>query len=145
MPPKQQQPIIRYRDLIARARCEGLVSISTELIQIPTAENGQTAIARALVTFADADGRTRSFEDYGDACPTNVGPIAANALIRMSITRAKGRCLRDALGVGDVMAEELSDSVESNGSTARRTNESGAPCPTCNAPSGRMHATSCRG
>lgn len=151
-PRNNQNTVVKYRDLILRARCEGLVSISTELIQIPNDANGQVAIARACVTFEE-DGRTRSFEDYGDASPSNVTEAIRPHIIRMALTRAKARCLRDALGLGDVAAEELSNYSEGGRQHRPATgggaislppiNESGSQCPYCQAPHGSRHLRSC--
>lgn len=85
------------------AHRQGLVSLDVEAIQFPTTENDYTAICKATAKFADG----RSFSDVGDASGQNVNKRIATALLRMASTRAKGRCLRDALNVGVVLAEEL--------------------------------------
>lgn len=85
----------------------GLKSIDTQLVQVPSEENGHTAIVRAVVTLGE-----KTFTAYGDANPRNVAPLVAGALIRMSETRAIGRALRWACNVGQTMLEELADLSE---------------------------------
>lgn len=92
-----------YGGVLALAHEMGLLGIEVDLVQIPTDENGQTAIARATVRMAgDA-----VFADYGDASPRNTNARIATALIRMASTRAKGRALRDAVNIGETLAEEI--------------------------------------
>jgi hypothetical protein len=83
----------------------GLKSLTTRVMQIPSAENGGMAVVMARAEFADG----RVFEDVGDASPANCGPQIATAALRMASTRAKGRCLRDALSIGATLFEELPD------------------------------------
>jgi hypothetical protein len=83
----------------------GLRSIKTTVVQIPSAENGGMAVVMARAEFEDG----RIYEDVGDASPANCGPQIATAALRMASTRAKGRCLRDALNIGQTMFEELPD------------------------------------
>lgn len=94
---------VLYGGLLAEAHERGIEAIETQLVQIPAEENGHTAIARAVVRMKDGS----SFAEYGDANPRNVNARIATALIRMALTRAKGRALRDAVNVGVAMFEEL--------------------------------------
>ena len=94
-----------YACVLDLAHERGLQSIVTELIQIPSEENGNTAITKATVTMKDGS----VFTEYGDANVKNVNPRIANAIIRMSATRAKGRALRDAVNIGEALAEEIPD------------------------------------
>lgn len=94
-----------FAGILAEAHERGLQSIETQLIQIPTDENAQTAIVKAVVRMKDGS----TFEGYGDANPRNVNPRIATATIRMAETRAKGRALRDAINCGMTMLEELPD------------------------------------
>lgn len=96
----------------------GLKSLTTRLLQAPSAENNHTAIVLARAEFDDG----RVFEDLGDASPANCSAQIATAAIRMASTRAKGRTLRDAINVGQTMFEELPDM---NG----RTDEYAGPQP----------------
>jgi hypothetical protein len=81
----------------------GLRSLTTTVVQIPSTENAGMAVVMARAEFEDG----RIFEDVGDASPANCGPQIATAALRMASTRAKGRCLRDALSIGSTMFEEL--------------------------------------
>jgi hypothetical protein len=96
--------------ILAEAHERGLQSIETQLVQVPSDENGRVAIVKAMVTMKDG----ARFEEYGDACPENVNQKVKLhlALIRMASTRAKGRALRDACNIGQTMLEELPDLEE---------------------------------
>jgi hypothetical protein len=91
-----------YKGLLAKAHTEGLSRIRTQLSQIPTDDNGRTAISKALVVTSKG-----TFEAIGDASPENVPPHIRPHLIRMAETRAKARALRDAVNIGVVSLEEL--------------------------------------
>ena len=91
-----------YGGLLELAHERGLSGIVTELIQAPTAENGNTAIMRASVTV-----EAGTFTGYGDADPKNVNRAIGRHLLRMAETRAKARALRDAVNVGVTAIEEL--------------------------------------
>lgn len=101
----QGRDYVLYSGLLAEATDQGLRGVETQLVQIPTEENGHTAIVKATVLM---EGRS-VFEGYGDANPRNVNPKLVGALIRMAETRAKGRALRDATNIGITMLEELPD------------------------------------
>jgi hypothetical protein len=94
--------VVTYAGLLNRAHQEGLKSIATTLVQAPSEANEMTAISMAEVVTEKG-----VFRDYGDANPTNVDPMILPHLIRMSVTRAKARALRDAINVGVVSLEEL--------------------------------------
>ncbi len=81
----------------------GLEAIDTELVQIPTQANEQTAIVKATTRLKGG----RQCADYGDASPRNCSTKIATALIRLASTRAKGRALRDLCNVGQMLLEEL--------------------------------------
>lgn len=99
----KQYPV--YAGVLIEATRIGLKSLTTDLIQIPDDENGQMAIVRARAEFEDG----RIFVDYGDCSPRNCAPMIATAAIRMASTRAKGRVLRDGIGLGETLAEEIPD------------------------------------
>ena len=61
------------------------------------------AVAQATATFTDG----RRFAESGDATPENVGPQVRPHFARLALTRAKARCLRDALNIGLCVVEEL--------------------------------------
>lgn len=104
----QGRMYVRYGGVLEEALATGLTGLEVELVQIPTAENGHTAISKAIATF-EREGKTHRFTEYGDASPANCAKMVQNALIRMSATRAKGRALRDAIGHGEALAEELGE------------------------------------
>lgn len=94
-----------YAGILAEAHALGLTSILTEVIQIPTDANGQTAIVSATVLMGDG----KTFQGIGDASPRNVARHLTEAVLRLAETRAKGRALRDACNIGQTMLEELPD------------------------------------
>jgi len=87
----------------------GFYDVATEIVQLPTAENAQTAVVTAKVTVFDpASGRVlRTATGIGDASPANVGRMVAIHCLRMAETRAVARSLRHLLGVGLTALEEL--------------------------------------
>lgn len=99
-----RKQVVKYEGLLARAHEDGLRSVHTELVQIPSKANGDVAIVRAVVVT----GRG-TFEGIGDASPANVNVRMVGALIRVGETRAKARALRDATNIGIVALEELDD------------------------------------
>src|SRR5215218_3639688 len=84
-----------YPSLLDRAHSQGLTRIHTELIQIPTEENGNVAICKATVEMESGT----KFDGIGDASPENVSRNIQPHTIRMSETRAKARALRDAVNI----------------------------------------------
>lgn len=87
----------------------GFYDLATEIVQLPTAENAQTAVCTAKVTVFDPEsGRVlRTATGIGDASPANVGRMVAIHCLRMAETRAVARALRHLLGVGLTALEEL--------------------------------------
>jgi hypothetical protein len=90
---------ILFTGLLAMAHEHGLLTLNADFISVTP----ELALARATATFADG----RSFTEAGDATPANVGPQVKPHFARMALTRAKARCLRDALNVHAVSAEEV--------------------------------------
>ncbi len=109
---RQGKRFVLYAGLLEEAHSRGLRSIETELLQVPSAENGDVAIVRAVVRMEEG-----KFSGIGDAGPQNVGRMIAPHLIRMAETRAKARALRDAINVGVTAFEELGG--EENGGAER--------------------------
>jgi hypothetical protein len=104
---RQGRRFVLYAGLLDEAHARGLRSIETELLQIPGPENGELAIARALVRTEEG-----KFSGIGDASPENVGRAIRPHIIRMAETRAKARALRDAINVGVTALEELDSEPE---------------------------------
>lgn len=102
----QGKQFVLFPGLLHLAHETGLRSIETELVQIPSGENGHCAIVRAIARFRAEDGDA-VWSAYGDASPANTkGPISA-ALIRMAETRGIARTLRMACDVGETALDEL--------------------------------------
>jgi hypothetical protein len=102
---RQGKQYVLFAGLLNEAHTQGLKGIDTELLQVPTAENGNVAVVKATVEMEEG----RTFSGIGDASPENVGRGIVPHIIRMAETRAKARALRDAVNVGATALEELSD------------------------------------
>ena len=111
---RQGKQYVLFAGLLDEAHNRGLRGIDTELIQVPTPENGNVAVVKAVVNMEATEG-SRTFSGIGDASPDNVGRNIAPHIIRMAETRAKARALRDAVNVGATALEELSDGDDSGG------------------------------
>lgn len=96
-----------FAGVLDAATTAGLRSLTTRVIQIPSAENGHLAVVMARAEFEDG----RVFEDVGDCSPQSTSPQLASAALRLASTRAKGRVLRDSINVGQTMFEELPNGV----------------------------------
>lgn len=99
-----EKEVATFAGLLSRAHDEGLKRVDTTLLQIPTPDNGMTAIVRAVV---ETDRGT--FSGLGDASPDNVNRRIAPHIIRQAETRAKARAFRDAVNIGTVALDELGD------------------------------------
>jgi hypothetical protein len=166
---KQGKVFVLYAGLISEAHEKGLVSIITDLIQLPNEETKHTAVVKATVTMLQ-DGQEKVYTGYGDADRTNVAPAMQKCLLRMAETRAKSRALRDAINVGETAFEELGDDegetqpaapyrqetqgngVHSPGQSAQailagslrgQVNTWGVQCPKCNCPPDKRHVGDC--
>lgn len=84
---------------------EGIRSIQATVVQFPLPENGELAICEA--TLIDKDGN--EWKDVGDCDNRNCKPHLAVHKVRMASTRAKGRAMRDFLGIDMTMYEEVVD------------------------------------
>lgn len=113
----QGKEFILYGGLLTLAKAEGIKGISIEVLQLPNDDNNQTAVVMATVT--DKDNNT--FSEVGDANNNNCNKKVAEHKIRMAATRAKGRALRDMLGIDMVMDSELTDPYEKEMITQSQT------------------------
>src|SRR5215210_1656076 len=110
---RQGKQYVLFAGLLDEAHNRGLRGIDTELVQVPTPDNGNVAVVKATVEMEGPDeGQGRTFSGIGDASPENVGRNIVPHIIRMAETRAKARALRDAVNVGATALEELSDGDE---------------------------------
>ena len=80
---RQGKRFVLYAGLLEEAHSRGLRSIETELLQVPSVENGEVAIVKAVIRTEEG-----KFGGIGDASPQNVGRTIAPHLIRMAETRA---------------------------------------------------------
>ena len=112
--------VVTYAGLLNRAHQEGLKEIETKLLQAPSAANEMTAISMAKVVTEKG-----VFTEVGDANPSNVNSTIVPHIIRMAFTRAKARALRDAVNVGVIALEELTDDY-GNGAVDNGGGSSGA-------------------
>jgi hypothetical protein len=95
-------PFVLYKGLIELAHDKGLQSIETEPVEMNWEKN--RFVFKATVTGKDG----QVFVEYGDTTQTNVGnKNIAQHNMRMALTRAKGRALRDFVGIGYCTKEEL--------------------------------------
>jgi len=98
---------VLYAGLLDEAHAQGLKQIKTDLIQIPSDENGRVAIVQATVQTEKG-----TFQGLGDAAPENVARPMVTCLVRLAETRAKARALRDAVNVDVTALEELAEEHE---------------------------------
>lgn len=112
-----EREFITYNGLLAVAHELGLDAIETNIEEMPTEANGQTAVVRAVVK-----GKAGLFTGLGDASPNNVNRKVARHLLRVAETRAKARALRDLCNISMLALEELGgdDEVELAPQSARR-------------------------
>jgi hypothetical protein len=93
------KPFVKYAGLLAMAHAQGLQQLDARFAQV----SDTLAVAHATATFTDG----RRFTESGDATPENVGSQVRPHFARLALTRAKARCLRDALNIGLCAVEEL--------------------------------------
>jgi hypothetical protein len=97
----QGKAFVQFAGLLALAHARGLVSLTADFITVTP----DMALAHAVATFQDG----RTFAESGDATPDNVNKKVRPHFARMALTRAKARCLRDALNIGMCSLEELAE------------------------------------
>lgn len=131
---RQGKQFVLYAGLLEEAHSRGLQSIETQILQLPSPDNGNIAVAFARVTMNDLiasdggmdDWQQKTFTGIGDASHENVAPIMRQHIIRMAETRAKARALRDAVNVGVASLEESGDELEEPQKASVRANGSHA-------------------
>ncbi len=96
-----------YKGVLREAMENGLTRLVVTVLQFPAPENGNMAVCSATAVFEGTDGKERMFVEVGDCDDRNCGSMIAMHKIRMAATRAKGRALRDALGLGEALFEEI--------------------------------------
>jgi len=101
---------VKYPGLLDLGHQKGIVKIDVDPIQMPTKENGQFAICRAMIVSPDG----RVFTDVGDANPENCSSKVKKHVLRMASTRAIARALRSYTNIGMTCLEELGDFDEAN-------------------------------
>jgi hypothetical protein len=94
----QGKDFVRFAGLLQAAQADGLVSLTAAW----THNEAELSLAHAVATFADG----RRYEESGDSSPQSAKNIGLHWR-RMSLTRAKARALRDALGLEECSVEEL--------------------------------------
>ena len=94
------KPYATFDGVLGMAHDEGLASIESECLQLPSEENGFVCVCKAKVTT-----KKGSFTGHGDATPKNVGKMILVHLIRMAETRAIGRALRWSVNAPTLVQE----------------------------------------
>jgi hypothetical protein len=93
------KPFVKYAGLLTMAHAQGLQQLEAWF----TGVSDTLAVAQATATFRDG----RRFSESGEATPENVGRQVRPHFARLALTRAKARCLRDALNIALCAVEEL--------------------------------------
>jgi hypothetical protein len=96
---------VMYPGLLDLGHQKGILKIEVEPFQLPTKENGQFAVCKALVVSSNGE----TFTDVGDATPENCNSRVSKHLLRMASTRAIARALRSFTNIGMTCLEELGD------------------------------------
>jgi hypothetical protein len=94
----QGKPFVKFAGLLDLAHTRGLQSLKVDW----THNSEDLSLAHAVAVFPFG-----TFEECADSTPANVGKKVALHWRRLSLTRAKARALRDALGCDMVALEEL--------------------------------------
>ncbi|MDI7246606.1 MAG: hypothetical protein QME92_03925 [Bacillota bacterium] len=100
----QGKDYVLYGGLLQLARQHGLKRITTNIVQIPSPDNGMYAVVEAEIEIENG-----LFKEVGDASPESVNRAIQPHILRMAATRAKARAMRDAVGIDLVALEELGD------------------------------------
>lgn len=106
----QGKEFVLYNGLITLGKEKGIKSLTSNILQYPGPENGNTIIIESvLIGYEEINGENVevTYTGIGDANVSNCNSKVGQHFIRMAETRAKGRALRDYLGIDMVMSEEL--------------------------------------
>jgi hypothetical protein len=95
----QGRTFVLFSGLLAMATQQGLLSLTEEFTHV----TDTYVLAQARAEFHDG----RVFRGAAASTPDNVGKQVKPHWRRMALTRAKARCLRDALNINLVAVEEL--------------------------------------
>ncbi len=93
---------VSFKGLLSLAHEDGLRSVRTRVLQLPSTTNHGATIVQA--TVRTTRGR---FTATGDASADNVNPEVARHAVRVAETRAIARAFRLAVNIGEVALEEL--------------------------------------
>ena len=96
---------VKYAGLLDLGHQKGISQIEVDPLQLPTKENGNSAICKATVISKSGE----SFTDIGDANPGNCSSKVSKHLLRLASTRAIARSLRTFTNIGYTCLEELAD------------------------------------
>jgi len=104
---------VKYPGLLILCKIKGMKSLTVKVAQFPSADNGGTAICEAVLIGWDKSPDKQLIEvtytEIGDANTANCTAMVSAHYIRIAATRAKGRAMRDYLGIDAVMDEEMID------------------------------------
>jgi hypothetical protein len=95
---------VQFAGLVVMAQEDGLATLAADW----TYNDAELSLAHAVATFQDG----RRYEESGDATPGNVTPMVKPHFRRVALTRAKARCLRDALGIEECAVEEVEEEAD---------------------------------
>jgi predicted nucleic acid-binding Zn finger protein len=96
---------VKYPGLLDLGHQKGIMKIEVDPIQIPSKENDNMAICKALIVSKTGE----EFSDIGDANPSNCSSRVVKHLLRMASTRSIARALRSYTNIGMTCLEELAD------------------------------------
>lgn len=113
---------LSYRALLALAHNDGLRSIRTTLLQLPTLQNRETAIVQAVVAT-----KRGIFMGLADANPANANALVAAHLVALAETRAEARALRKAVNAGVVAQDAPNQALATHLNHAVQAGEARGP------------------
>jgi len=94
---------VKYPGLLDLGHQKGIHRIEVTILQLPSAENSNSAICRAEVESTQGE----LFSDIGDASPMNCSAKVAKHFLRLASTRSIARALRSFTNIGMTCLEEL--------------------------------------